>query len=109
MADVLHQEADCIVTWAGVQSNWCRQLAAAAKKFKIKPILLLFKRPPFSKEYDGNLLLDFILDAEIRIIEIDRKQKIMELKDIKEIVESVAYEQKKLEKIFILLQLVVLC
>lgn len=69
MADVLKKKSDVIVTWAGVQSNWCRSVAAAARKFGIKPILVLSKRPGLPFEYDGNLLLDFILDADIRIME----------------------------------------
>jgi len=95
MADVLRQKADCIITWAGVQSNWCRQLVAAAKKLKVKPVLLLFKKPAFSKEYDGNLLLDFILDAEIRIIEVEKEKKTLELKDVRNIIENIVKEEKQ--------------
>ncbi|MGH9710588.1 MAG: pyridoxal-phosphate dependent enzyme, partial [Candidatus Acidiferrales bacterium] len=40
MADVLAQGADSIITWAGVQSNWCRQLTAASCKLGIRPVLL---------------------------------------------------------------------
>jgi D-cysteine desulfhydrase family pyridoxal phosphate-dependent enzyme len=69
MADVLKKKADVVVTWAGVQSNWCRSVAAASRKLGLKPILVLSKRPGLPSEYDGNLLLDFLLDADIRIIE----------------------------------------
>ncbi|MCX6575368.1 MAG: pyridoxal-phosphate dependent enzyme, partial [Candidatus Aminicenantes bacterium] len=41
--DVLAKKADVIITWASLQSNWCMQTAAAAIKFGIKPILILFK------------------------------------------------------------------
>jgi D-cysteine desulfhydrase family pyridoxal phosphate-dependent enzyme len=95
MADVLHQKANCVITWAGVQSNWCRQLTAAAKKLKIKPVLLLFKKPAFSKEYDGNLLLDLILDAEIKIIEVEKEKKTMELSDVKDFVEEIVKKEKQ--------------
>jgi len=67
--DVLAQKADVIVTWASLQSNWCMQTAAAARKFGIRPILILFKTYDLPAEYDGNLLLDYILGAEIRIKE----------------------------------------
>jgi len=41
--DVLDKGADVIITWASLQSNWCLQTAAAARKFVITPILILFK------------------------------------------------------------------
>ena len=69
MADALDKKADVIITWAGVQSNWCRQTAAAARIFGIKPILLLQKTDTAAPPYDGNLLLDYILGAEIRFLE----------------------------------------
>ena len=95
MADVLRQKANCIVTWAGVQSNWCRQLTAAARKLKIKPILLLFKKHAFSKEYDGNLLLDFILDAEIKIIEVEKERKTIEFDGVKDFVQEIVKREKQ--------------
>lgn len=69
MADALDKKADVIITWAGVQSNWCRQTAAAARIFGIKPILLLQKTDTAAPPYDGNLLLDCLLGAEIRFLE----------------------------------------
>jgi 1-aminocyclopropane-1-carboxylate deaminase/D-cysteine desulfhydrase-like pyridoxal-dependent ACC family enzyme len=68
-ADLLEKKADSIITWAGVQSNWCRQTAAAARIYGIKPVLVLFKRDDSPVAYDGNLLLDLIMDADVRIIE----------------------------------------
>jgi 1-aminocyclopropane-1-carboxylate deaminase/D-cysteine desulfhydrase-like pyridoxal-dependent ACC family enzyme len=68
-ADLLEKKADSIITWAGVQSNWCRQTAAAARIHGIKPVLVLFKRDDSPVAYDGNLLLDLIMDADVRIIE----------------------------------------
>jgi 1-aminocyclopropane-1-carboxylate deaminase/D-cysteine desulfhydrase-like pyridoxal-dependent ACC family enzyme len=67
MADVLRQGCDCIVTWAGVQSNWCRSVAAAASRLGIKTKLVLFKGPKSPEGVDGNLLLDRIFDAEILV------------------------------------------
>jgi len=69
MADALDKKSDVIVTWAGVQSNWCRQTAAAAKFLGIKPVLLLQKTAAETPPYDGNLLLDYILGADIRFLE----------------------------------------
>lgn len=69
IADVINKKADVIITSAGIQSNWCRQTAAAARIFGIEPILVLSKKDeaPVSI-YDGNLLLDFILGADIRLV-----------------------------------------
>jgi D-cysteine desulfhydrase family pyridoxal phosphate-dependent enzyme len=68
-ADLLAKKADSVVTWASVQSNWCRQTAAAARVVGIKPILVLFKRDDSPAFPDGNLLLDLLMNADVRIIE----------------------------------------
>jgi D-cysteine desulfhydrase family pyridoxal phosphate-dependent enzyme len=93
--DALDKNADAIITWAAVQSNWCLQTAAVARKFGIKPILLLFKTYDLPEEYDGNLLLDFILDADVRIKDAEAG-KVLRLEDIKEIIEEVENEVKEL-------------
>jgi len=92
--DVLNKKADVIITWASLQSNWCLQTAAAARKFGIKPILLLFKTYDLPDEYDGNLLLDFIVEADIRIKEA-AKGKTVSAADVKEIIEEVENEVKE--------------
>jgi D-cysteine desulfhydrase family pyridoxal phosphate-dependent enzyme len=95
MADVLDQEADTVITWAGVQSNWCRQTAAAAKKLGLKPVLILFKRPGLPYEKDGNLLLDVLLDSDIRLVESAEGQKMMEYDGVKTVVDGFAEEERK--------------
>ena len=92
--DVLNKKADVIITWASLQSNWCLQTAAAARKFGIKPILLLFKTYDLPEEYDGNLLLDFILEADIRIREA-AKGKVVSAEAVEEIIEEVKNEVKE--------------
>lgn len=92
--DVLSKKADAIITWASLQSNWCLQTAAAARKFGIKPILLLFKTYDLPEEYDGNLLLDYILDADVIIKEAE-KGKAVRIEDILDIVEAVKKEVKE--------------
>ena len=92
--DALDKKADMIITWASVQSNWCLQTAAAARKFGIKPVLLLFKTYELPEEYDGNLLLDYILDADIRIREAEGRN-IMREEDIREILEEVVNDVKE--------------
>lgn len=69
VGDALEKKCDVIITWAGVQSNWCRQTAAAARIFGVKPVLLLQKTDAAAPPYDGNLLLDYLLGAEIRFLE----------------------------------------
>jgi len=92
--DVLAKEADVIITWASLQSNWCLQTAAAAIKFGIKPILILFKTYDLPAEYDGNLLLDYILGADIRIKEAV-KGKIVKQEDALAVAEEVAREVRE--------------
>lgn len=95
LADALAQGADCIITWAGVQSNWCRQLAAAARKCGIQPILVLFKRPGLPMEVDGNVLLDQIYGAEIHLRDLGVRD-IMQFESVRECVEEVAEEKRKM-------------
>jgi D-cysteine desulfhydrase family pyridoxal phosphate-dependent enzyme len=67
-ADILEKKADVVITWAGVQSNWARQTAAACRMFGLKPILVLSKNN-VSPTSGGNLLLDAILEADVHILE----------------------------------------
>lgn len=69
LGDALDRKSDVVVTWAGVQSNWCRQTAAAAATVGMKAILLLQKTAVPEPPWDGNLLLDRLLGAEIRLLE----------------------------------------
>ena len=92
--DALDKNADVIITWAAVQSNWCLQTAAVARKFGIKPILVLFKMYELPEEYDGNLLLDFILDADIRIKEAEAG-KALKMDDVLDVIEEVEYGVKE--------------
>lgn len=71
MADAEAKGADVIITWAGLQSNWCRQTAAAAAMMGMRSILLLSRRDESPVVIDGNLLLDAILGAEARILPLD--------------------------------------
>ena len=68
-AEVLKQGCDVVVTVGGTQSNLARMTAAAARKIGIEAKLVL-GGPDFI-EYDGNLLLNVLLGAEIRYLEDD--------------------------------------
>jgi len=92
--DALNKGADTIITWASVQSNWCMQTAAAARSVGLHPILLLFKTSDHAVEYDGNLLLDYILGADVRIREAE-KGKIVSEQYVRKVIEEVAEEVKK--------------
>ncbi len=92
--DALNKGADVIITWASLQSNWCMQTAAAARRFGLKPILVLFKTSDLAPEYDGNLLLDYILGADIRIREAE-KGKVVSEEYAREILEVVINEVKE--------------
>jgi D-cysteine desulfhydrase family pyridoxal phosphate-dependent enzyme len=94
MADVAASGADTLLTWAGVQSNWCRQAAAAANRCGIRPVLLLFQRPSLPAAYDGNLLLDVLLNAEVHVIEIGGGIDFMELESIRPYVEAEVERQR---------------
>ncbi len=68
MAEALEQGADTILTQGAVQSNHCRQTAAAAAKLGMKCILLFETRVTDGDDAynnSGNVLLDRIYDATI--------------------------------------------
>jgi D-cysteine desulfhydrase family pyridoxal phosphate-dependent enzyme len=92
--DIIAKNKDAVITWASVQSNWCLQTSAAAQKFGIKPILILYKDYNLPYEADGNLLLDIILNAEIRI-EDTEKGKVIKEKDVRPILEEAASDAEK--------------
>jgi len=66
MADALKKGADVVVTTGAVQSNHARATAAAARRLGLKVVLVLEGKEP--KEYDGNLLLDHLMGADIRFV-----------------------------------------
>ncbi len=91
VGDMLRKKADVVITWASVQSNWCLQTAAAARMFGIRPVLVLFRTSDLPPELDGNLLLDVILDADIRLREAE-KGKVVKSAQAFEALEEAARE-----------------
>jgi len=61
------QGYDAVVSTASSQSNFCLQLAAAARKLGMKPSFVLLKG--VHTETQGNLLLQNILDSEVEILQ----------------------------------------
>jgi len=60
--------ATAVISTASSQSNWCLQLAAAARKRDIKPAFVLLTGE--HTELQGNLLLHNILDSVVKIIDL---------------------------------------
>lgn len=69
MADALAQKADVVVAGATLQSNYCRQTAAAAARLGLRSYLVLTKDGQ-PDTVQGNYLLDRILGAEIEIVDL---------------------------------------
>jgi D-cysteine desulfhydrase family pyridoxal phosphate-dependent enzyme len=93
MADVMAQGANTVVTWAGVQSNWCRQVAAAAARTGTRAVLVLLKKPGAPVAEDGNLLLDRFFGAEVRIVEPAGEKGFLELKHVRAVLDPVVEEE----------------
>lgn len=68
LADALARGHDAVVTTAGLQSNFCRALAAASAKTGLACGLLLRGHQPNSVQ--GNLLLDQVFGATVRFTDV---------------------------------------
>ncbi len=66
MAKAQSDGADTIITWAGVQSNHCRQTLAAAKHLGMECHLILGGEEPPARQ--GNLLYFTILKANLHFV-----------------------------------------
>lgn len=70
LAQAMERGADTIVAGSAVQSNYLRQLAAACNRLGLEAHFILHKvRGDKDLELQGNLLLDLMLGAHVRIIE----------------------------------------
>jgi 1-aminocyclopropane-1-carboxylate deaminase/D-cysteine desulfhydrase-like pyridoxal-dependent ACC family enzyme len=68
LADALQEGADLVVWGAGVQSNNCRQTAAACAKLGLECRLYL-SRASHNEDVQGNLLLDHLMGAKIEVVD----------------------------------------
>ncbi len=68
LAEALRRNADLIIWGAGVQSNNCRQTAAACAKLGLECRLYL-SRAAHNDEIQGNLLLDHLVGAKVEIVD----------------------------------------
>jgi 1-aminocyclopropane-1-carboxylate deaminase/D-cysteine desulfhydrase-like pyridoxal-dependent ACC family enzyme len=69
LAEAQRQGADMLVWGAGVQSNNCRQTAAACAKLGIECHLYL-TRATHNDDIQGNLLLDHLMGAHVHIVDL---------------------------------------
>ena len=69
LADALNQGCDTVFTTGGAQSNHAALTAACAARLGMKCILLLKRRGV--TEHRGNLVLDDIFGAEVRLLDTD--------------------------------------
>jgi 1-aminocyclopropane-1-carboxylate deaminase/D-cysteine desulfhydrase-like pyridoxal-dependent ACC family enzyme len=67
LGEALAQGADAVIATAGIQSNYCRMLAAAAARLGLRAELLLLGTPPARPQ--GNLLLDRLYGATVHFFE----------------------------------------
>ncbi len=74
IADALSHGAKTLITSGAVQSNHCRQTAAAAAKFGLDCYLVLTGDSP--QHYSGNLLLDYLFGAELVWCERERREMV---------------------------------
>jgi len=76
MADAKRKGADVIITGAGLQSNWSTQTAAAALRCGMKTIVCSAgpKGQYKPEEYGGNMLLHYLLGADVRVFPVGFKE-----------------------------------
>ena len=76
VAEAQAQGADTLLSAGALQSNHCRQTAAAAAKFGFNCILVLVGQPPV--QASANLLLDQLFGAEIIWTEKSRRDAVLQ-------------------------------
>ena len=75
LAEAKRQGADAVISTAGSQSNYCVQVAAAARRLKMKPSFVLVRG--IHNEPQGNLLLQDILGSDIEILELTDIEEVL--------------------------------
>jgi L-cysteate sulfo-lyase len=68
LADAVRKGADVVVWGAGIQSNNCRQTAAACARLGLQCHLYL-SRTTHNEDVQGNLLLDYLVGARVQIVD----------------------------------------
>jgi D-cysteine desulfhydrase family pyridoxal phosphate-dependent enzyme len=94
IADVLAGGADTVVTWGGVQSNWCRQTAAASARVGLRPVLILLRRPGAVVAPGGNLLLDHLFGATVEVVEVESDGSMLRLAEVNDLIQPIVDRQR---------------
>jgi len=89
MGEALVQKCDTVITAGAVHSNHALQTAAAAKKLGLNAVLVLRGK----EENKGNLLMDKLLDAEVKIYDVPTSGALKEY--MEDIAAKLAYQGKK--------------
>jgi D-cysteine desulfhydrase family pyridoxal phosphate-dependent enzyme len=79
LGEALERRIDVVVGTAAAQSNHCRQAAAAAAKYGLECHLLLRGGRKDTYPPQGNLLLDHLLGARVRLLQGDELTRIPEV------------------------------
>ncbi|MGQ9801036.1 MAG: D-cysteine desulfhydrase family protein [Candidatus Saccharicenans sp.] len=95
LADAIRQGADTIITWGSLQSNWCLQTAAVARRCGLRPVLVLFKTYDLPLIDQGNVLLEKLLGAEIIVRETEKKGKSPDQDQAFRLMEEVAEGERR--------------
>ncbi len=75
MGEAVDRGCDVVITVGAVQSNHARSIAAAARRLGLDAIVVLSGEEPAQRQ--GNLLLDSVLGADVRIINTDDSYVLM--------------------------------
>jgi 1-aminocyclopropane-1-carboxylate deaminase/D-cysteine desulfhydrase-like pyridoxal-dependent ACC family enzyme len=78
LADALRRDCDVIVWGAGIQSNNCRQTAAACAKLGLECRLFL-SRTTHDDDLQGNLLLDHLVGAHVELVDAPMGEPMLRL------------------------------
>ena len=78
LADALRRDCDVIVWGAGIQSNNCRQTAAACAKLGLECRLFL-SRTTHGDDLQGNLLLDHLVGAHVELVDAPMGEPMLRL------------------------------
>ena len=82
LADMLQQGADVLVAGAYTQSNWCRQMTAACRKLGLDIALVLLHGEK-GPRLQGNLLLDYLMGADVSVVDIESMEELQPHLDAK--------------------------
>jgi 1-aminocyclopropane-1-carboxylate deaminase/D-cysteine desulfhydrase-like pyridoxal-dependent ACC family enzyme len=78
LADALKRESDMLVWGAGIQSNNCRQTAAACARLGLECRLFL-SRTTHNDDLQGNLLLDHLVGAIVELVDAPMGEPMLQL------------------------------